>query len=61
MHGKITSLLGADWDRVAYVLITGHRRENFGSCFEQICDAHALNTFPAHSRVLVCSESPTGC
>lgn len=31
--------LPADWKTVPYVLITGHRRENFGGGFEQICDA----------------------
>lgn len=41
VRGKITRLLGADWDRVPYVLITGHRRENFGRGFKQICDALA--------------------
>lgn len=35
----LTSLLGDDWARVPYVLITGHRRENFGNGFDQICDA----------------------
>ena len=31
--------LGADWDQTPYILVTGHRRENFGGGFEQICDA----------------------
>lgn len=31
--------LGNDWDQTPYVLVTGHRRENFGGGFEQICDA----------------------
>ncbi len=33
--------LPANWREVPYVLITGHRRENFGGGFEQICDALA--------------------
>ncbi len=33
------SLLGADWQTKPFVLITGHRRENFGGGFEQICQA----------------------
>jgi len=38
---ELTALLGDDWARTAYVLITGHRRENFGSGFDQICEAIA--------------------
>jgi UDP-N-acetylglucosamine 2-epimerase (non-hydrolysing) len=33
--------LGGDWKRVPFVLITGHRRENFGEGIEQICQAIA--------------------
>jgi UDP-N-acetylglucosamine 2-epimerase (non-hydrolysing) len=33
--------IGADFDERSFVLITGHRRENFGDGFEQICDALA--------------------
>jgi UDP-N-acetylglucosamine 2-epimerase (non-hydrolysing) len=32
-------LLGSDWRSVPFVLITGHRRENFGEGFQQICIA----------------------
>jgi UDP-N-acetylglucosamine 2-epimerase (non-hydrolysing) len=31
--------LGFDWRSEPFVLITGHRRENFGKGFEQICEA----------------------
>lgn len=31
--------LGENWQRNDYVLITGHRRENFGYGFDQICNA----------------------
>ncbi|MFA9478938.1 non-hydrolyzing UDP-N-acetylglucosamine 2-epimerase [Phycisphaerales bacterium AB-hyl4] len=42
--------VGRDWDQVPYVLVTGHRRENFGQGFEQICDALAdlADRFPDH-------------
>lgn len=39
VHESLARELGGDWDRVPYVLITGHRRENFGAGFEQICRA----------------------
>jgi UDP-N-acetylglucosamine 2-epimerase (non-hydrolysing) len=38
---ELGGLLGADWARVPMVLITGHRRENFGDGIEQICLAIA--------------------
>src|SRR4029079_17504634 len=38
---ELSLLIGADWARVATVLITGHRRENFGDGIEQICQAVA--------------------
>jgi len=34
---ELGGLLGAGWDRRRMVLITGHRRENFGDGIEQIC------------------------
>src|SRR5690606_7054267 len=36
---ELAEELGADWNEVPYVLITGHRRENFGEGFAQICEA----------------------
>jgi UDP-N-acetylglucosamine 2-epimerase (non-hydrolysing) len=39
VHASLAALLGDDWDRVPFVLITGHRRENFGEGIEQICEA----------------------
>lgn len=39
IHKRLASELGDDWNRVRYVLITGHRRENFGEGFQQICKA----------------------
>jgi UDP-N-acetylglucosamine 2-epimerase (non-hydrolysing) len=54
VHGTITIRLrdriGADFGHRPFVLVTGHRRENFGAGFDQICDA--LSTlavrFPNH-------------
>ncbi len=36
---RLTGLLGCEWQERNFVLITGHRRENFGEGFEQICAA----------------------
>jgi UDP-N-acetylglucosamine 2-epimerase (non-hydrolysing) len=33
--------IGRDYGERPFILVTGHRRENFGSGFEQICDALA--------------------
>jgi UDP-N-acetylglucosamine 2-epimerase (non-hydrolysing) len=53
IDGELQRLLGEDWSRVPFVLITGHRRENFGEGIEQIC--HAIKTlagrFPDHRFV----------
>jgi len=38
---ELVPLLGPDWRDVPMVLITGHRRENFGDGIEQICRAIA--------------------
>lgn len=49
----ITALLGSDWDRSPFVLITGHRRENFGAGFDEICAgiARLAQRFPSHRFV----------
>ena len=39
VDAALSSLLGADWGDVPFVLITGHRRENFGEGIRQICEA----------------------
>ena len=46
-------LVGDDWAQVPTVLITGHRRENFGDGIEQICQAIATlaKAFPDHRFV----------
>jgi UDP-N-acetylglucosamine 2-epimerase (non-hydrolysing) len=49
----LRQLLGADWVDWPTVLITGHRRENFGDGIEQICRAIAVlaERFPDHRFV----------
>lgn len=37
--GQLSAELPFDWTRRRFVLITGHRRENFGEGFLQICEA----------------------
>lgn len=46
----LRDLLGASWSTQPFVLITGHRRENFGSGFDEICAAIAglAERFPSH-------------
>lgn len=46
-------LLGESWAGTPFVLITGHRRENFGAGFDEICAAIAglAERFPAHRFV----------
>jgi len=36
---SLSAAIGSDWATRPFVLITGHRRENFGEGFEQICRA----------------------
>ncbi len=53
LNKELSSLVGADWAQVPTVLITGHRRENFGEGIEQICKAVATlaERFPDHRFV----------
>jgi UDP-N-acetylglucosamine 2-epimerase (non-hydrolysing) len=53
IHDELSAHLGADWLQVPTVLITGHRRENFGNGIEQICNAIATlaERFPNHRFV----------
>lgn len=39
LDATLSAVLGSDWAAVPFVLITGHRRENFGEGIEQICEA----------------------
>lgn len=50
---RLDAALGERWDERPYVLITGHRRENFGGGFGQICDALAslADRFQDHSFI----------
>lgn len=41
IHTELSALIGNDWAEVPTVLITGHRRENFGDGIGQICKAIA--------------------
>src|SRR5678816_3280327 len=41
VDGELRALVGPDWAEMPMVLITGHRRENFGNGIEQICEAIA--------------------
>ena len=41
VDAELAEVLGEDWTRAPFVLITGHRRENFGKGIEQICEAIA--------------------
>jgi UDP-N-acetylglucosamine 2-epimerase (non-hydrolysing) len=50
INQQLTELVAKDWAEVPYVLLTGHRRENFGKGFAQICDAirDLALRFPKH-------------
>jgi UDP-N-acetylglucosamine 2-epimerase (non-hydrolysing) len=50
---EVAGLLGPGWTGGPFVLITGHRRENFGEGIEQICSAIATlaRRFPDHRFV----------
>jgi UDP-N-acetylglucosamine 2-epimerase (non-hydrolysing) len=50
---ELGRLLGSDWHQVPFVLITGHRRENFGDGIDQICEAilTLARRFPDHRFV----------
>ena len=49
----LTRLLGFEWRATPYVLITGHRRENFGDGFDEICGGidRLARAFPGHRFV----------
>ena len=57
---ELSLSLGADWARVPTILITGHRRENFGDGIEQICQAIAAlaDGFPKHRFVFPVHLNP---
>lgn len=39
LRAELAAELGDEWWDAPYVLVTGHRRENFGHGFDEICDA----------------------
>jgi UDP-N-acetylglucosamine 2-epimerase (non-hydrolysing) len=39
IEGKLDEVLGFEWKRERFVLITSHRRENFGDGLQNICEA----------------------
>jgi UDP-N-acetylglucosamine 2-epimerase (non-hydrolysing) len=53
IDAELSERVAPDWDRVPSVLITGHRRENFGEGIQQICEAIAqlAARFPDHRFV----------
>jgi len=53
IRDRLAADLGQGWWKRPYVLITGHRRENFGQGFDEICGAiHDLAvTFPDHDFI----------
>src|SRR5258708_6430054 len=60
IDAELAQLLGADWTKFPLVLITGHRRENFGEGLEQICEAIATlaRRFPEHRFVYPVHPNP---
>jgi UDP-N-acetylglucosamine 2-epimerase (non-hydrolysing) len=50
LGSRMRELIGSDFGQRPFVLVTGHRRENFGAGFDQICDALATlaERFPDH-------------
>ena len=53
IDASLSSLLGPGWARSPMVLVTGHRRENFGEGIQQICEAITLlsRRYPDHRFV----------
>ena len=53
VEAELTKLLGFEWTMTPYVLITGHRRENFGDGFDEICRGidRLARAFPRHRFV----------
>jgi UDP-N-acetylglucosamine 2-epimerase (non-hydrolysing) len=60
IDATLAASLGADWIRTPFVLITGHRRENFGEGIAQICEAIATlaQRLPDHRFVYPVQLNP---
>ncbi len=61
INSELSQLLGANWEHAPMVLITGHRRENFGDGIEQICRAITIlaGRFPNYSFVYPVHLNPS--
>jgi UDP-N-acetylglucosamine 2-epimerase (non-hydrolysing) len=53
IDASLSALLGPGWARAPMVLVTGHRRENFGEGIRQICEAITVlsRRYPDHRFV----------
>ena len=53
IDASLSSRLGSGWDHFPTVLITGHRRENFGEGLRQVCEAITVlaRRYPDHHFV----------
>jgi UDP-N-acetylglucosamine 2-epimerase (non-hydrolysing) len=53
IDASLSALLGPGWARAPMVLVTGHRRENFGEGIRQICEAITVlsGRYPDHRFV----------
>jgi UDP-N-acetylglucosamine 2-epimerase (non-hydrolysing) len=53
IDASLSALLGSGWARSPMVLVTGHRRENFGEGIRQICEAITVlsGRYPDHRFV----------
>jgi UDP-N-acetylglucosamine 2-epimerase (non-hydrolysing) len=61
VDAALSDLLGSDWADVPFVLITGHRRENFGDGIRQICEAITAlaRRYPDHRFVYPVHLNPS--
>jgi UDP-N-acetylglucosamine 2-epimerase (non-hydrolysing) len=60
VNSDLSALLGQAWRERPMVLLTGHRRENIGQGFDQICEAvrQLARRFPSHSFVFPVHLNP---
>ena len=62
IDAELSDLLGADWADVPYVLITGHRRENFGDGIRPDLRGDrrpGASAFPITASSTRCTSTPT--
>ena len=62
IDAELRTVVAPDWEQVPFVLITGHRRENFGDGIAQICAAIArlAERFPDHRFIYPVHLNPNG-